>query len=215
MDHLPLPAGVEPYIMVPYDAPQSEYYDGKAFLGYPKRCGWNEKDLMGENSFGNRTKEQVERFFQTWLFFGMAIEVFKSLNITVDTEDFLCPSPYPNTEPGSPQKRIVTTAKLPSLMLEWKKRWPLPESVSPDRSWKDMNQGRLSDAWATIQSILDRAKVFVNCYCTVVPKSKSKEYEGASKRAWPVRDEIATSIIALGYSLRRAALNINGIYMPD
>lgn len=219
--------------MVPYAAPRSEYYDGKDFFGYPKRCGWNKKDLMGENSFGNRTKEQVERFFQTWLFFGMAIEVFKSLNITVNTEDFLCSNEYPDPEPGSPQKRIVTTAKLPSLLLEWKKHWLLPEDVSPDCSckysieprkhhctakpcWKNMNPGRISDAWATMQSILDRAKVFVNCYCTIVPKSKSEEYEGVSNHAWPVRDEIATSIMALGYSLRRAALDINGIVgMPD
>lgn len=111
MDHLLRPEGVENFIKVTYNARESEYYDGKGFMGFHKRRGWTEQDLLGENNFGGRSSEDVERFFQTWLFFGMAIEVLKAAGISVQTEDFL------RSEPGS-SGHIINTERLPSTLIE-------------------------------------------------------------------------------------------------
>ena len=218
MDHLLLPEGAQQFIKVLYKAKQCEFYDDDDFMDYPKRKGWSEQDLLGINDFGGRSDEEVENFFQTWLFFGFAIEILKAAGLTVTTEDFLAPEP---TE--SP--RVVTTQKIPSLLVEWKRLWPLPEGVSPEctcKSWIDPNQNRCraetcwknfrhardSLAWRKTLQVLDRACVFVDRYCT---RSRNHQSSEQSTRNWPVSDEISTSIIALGYTLRRAAIAIYDI----
>jgi hypothetical protein len=113
MNHLLRPEGVESFIRVTYNERESEYYDGEGFMGFPKRRGWTEQDLLGANNFGGRSSEDVERFFQAWLFFGMAIEVLKAARISVQTEDFL------RSEPGS-SGHVIHTERLPSMLIEWK-----------------------------------------------------------------------------------------------
>jgi hypothetical protein len=216
MDHLLRPEGVKNFIKVTYNAEESEYYDDGEFLGFPGRRGWTEQDLLGENEFGGRSTEEVERFFQTWLFFGMAIEILKAAGISVQTNDFLCP------EPGE-SGHVVNTERLPSILMEWKRLWPLPEGVSQDCTckrwidpneidcqadvcWKNFQHARDSDAWRRTRRILDRACVFMDRYCISL-----REGERLANHIWPIRDEISVSILALGFTLRSAAIKIYDI----
>jgi hypothetical protein len=67
-------------------------------MNYPERKGWSTQDLLDTNYFGGRSEEEVENFFQTWLFFGLAIESLKAAGITVTTKDFLAPEPQSQHE---------------------------------------------------------------------------------------------------------------------
>lgn len=90
MDHLILPpGGIAPPITVLYSASKDKYYDELGFFNYPTRMGWSENHLHGDDGFCHRSKEDVEIFFQTWLYFGFVVEVFKAVGISVTTEDFL------------------------------------------------------------------------------------------------------------------------------
>jgi hypothetical protein len=183
MEHLPLPEGAKHFILVPYYAPNpdSDWYDCEDHHEYPQRMGWSEEDLLGNVSgddeispFGTdeegypRKPEDIERFFQTWLFFGTAIEVLKAGGVRhVTTEDFLQPK-------GLTKARIVTTSKLPSLLLEWGKSTKNKESL-----------------WSTTRLILERALSYLNRFCHA-PKDKHPS-ERRKDVTWPVRDEISTS----------------------
>jgi hypothetical protein len=219
MDHLLRPPRKENFIKVPYNVDEPEYYDDQGFFDFPQRRGWSEQDLLGVNNFGNRSDEEVESFFQTWLFFGMAIEILKAAGIGVHTKDFLR-----REQEGT--SRAVNTEILPSLLVRWKTLWPLPEGVSEDctcKSWIDPNQNqcrakvcwknfehaRDSDAWDTTSRILDRACEFMDRYCTATAtRGEGKKPE---KPVWPVREEVAASMLALGFCLRAAAISIYDI----
>ena len=120
MDHLQLPEETAPFIVAPYEAPEALWYDNKGFLTFPQRRGWTEEQLRGgddrskddyedKNGFKSKgTDYEVEQFFQTRLFFGLAIEVMKVGAVHVTTEDFLKPK-------VETKARIVDTSKLPSL----------------------------------------------------------------------------------------------------
>ncbi|KAL4990675.1 hypothetical protein BDW68DRAFT_153686, partial [Aspergillus falconensis] len=221
MDHLSAilpPGAAAPAITVLYKAPKEKYYDGQGFFDYPARQGWSESDLIGEDNFGHRSKEDIEIFFQSWLYFGTVIEVFKAVGIVVTTDDFVNPS----TSPSS-QTPVVTTAKLPAFLAQWKSLWPLPQGVSPDCScksyieplkvnckakpcWKDLGPALLSPAWDTVRQIIDRVCYFLDRNCTISRKLQIKGRAPPAACPWPVSDEVATSIIALGSTLRQAAI---------
>src|SRR5271155_2598776 len=113
MDHLLRPEGTKNFVKVTYNVDESEYYDDKGFIGFPQRRGWTEQDLLGLNNFGNRSDKDVESFFQTWLFFGMAIEILKAAGIRAHTKDFLRPE-HEGTG------HVVNTETLRSMLVEWK-----------------------------------------------------------------------------------------------
>jgi hypothetical protein len=182
MEHLPLPEGAEHFIQVPYYAPDAkrDWYDCEGHQEYPQRMGWREEDLLGNvpedeegppfgsDKEGNPRKPlDIERFFQTWLFFGTAIEVLKAGGIHATTEDFLQPK-------GITKARIVTTSKLPSLLLEWNKSSKDKESL-----------------WSKTKLILERTLFYLNLFCHA-PKDKHPSDRRKSV-TWPVRDEISTS----------------------
>jgi len=219
MDHLLRPEGTKNFVKVTYNVDESEYYDDKGFIGFPQRRGWTEQDLLGLNNFGNRSDKDVESFFQTWLFFGMAIEILKAAGIRAHTKDFLRPE-HEGTG------HVVNTETLRSMLVEWKMHWPLPEGVSPGctcKSWIDPNQNnckeevcwknfphaRDSEAWHTTSRILARACVFTDRYCTTT--NSRREDRESENHVWPVRKEVSASILALGYSLRAAAISIYDI----
>ncbi|GJJ11128.1 hypothetical protein Clacol_005359 [Clathrus columnatus] len=115
MDHFILPPGTTHYITVPHKC--IEPYDNGDFYTYPERKGWTADDVEGKDEYGHRRSEDVEIFFQSWLFFGVLVEVFKIVNIKIDTDDFI------DHDTG-----LVTTRKLTGLLEEfaiaWKKTWP-------------------------------------------------------------------------------------------
>jgi len=215
MDHLILPEGVEPYITVPYKCIVP--YETGDFLSYPQRKGWTQKHLCGDEDFGGRSPAEVEAFFQTWLYFGMLLEVLKAAGVQATTEDFI--------DRGA--EVVVTTKKLPELLREWKKRWPKPE-VSPDcmcekypnpaenfcdkePCWKNVVHLSDSEARHTTKAILDWVCWFVDRYCGTEGRENVVKQTATplpAPKAWPVAPEIAISISALGYTLRAAAHDI-------
>jgi hypothetical protein len=109
MDHLQIPDGAE-HVKLPYLG--TEEYDGGELSNYPQRKNWTRAELLGENDYGGRPKEEVNAFFQTWLFFGCLITVFRSVGVQVQTADFIH-----TTIDGN---KYITTAKLPEFIQQWR-----------------------------------------------------------------------------------------------
>ncbi|KAL4878177.1 hypothetical protein BJY04DRAFT_196396 [Aspergillus karnatakaensis] len=198
MEHLPLPAGAKHFIVAPYEAPTSAWYDNKGFLGFPARRNWTEVQLRGgddrlkddyldEDGFKNKgTDQEVEQFFQTWLFFGLIIDVLKLGGVTACTEDFL-------KDRGKTKARIVDTCDLPSLLVKWEAG--IKKKGNLHKTWNV-----LEEMFETVAGVLDR-------FCAehdgdTMPLNQEKP------RPWPVRDEISTTIIAVSFTLRRAAIKV-------
>lgn len=89
MDHLPRPvsASTRAVGLVPYVC--REEYDSKDFLNYPTRIGLPSLQTVGrhpgELSYAHRkhrnslSREEIESFYQTWLFFGLIHEILGSI----------------------------------------------------------------------------------------------------------------------------------------
>jgi hypothetical protein len=213
MNHFPLPDGVEPYIIVPYKC--TETYVIGDFMDYPYSKGWTRQQLLGHDNFGNRNPEEVEAFFQTWLYFGCMLEVFHAAGVRTTTEDFV-----------EPATRAVTTKRLPELLLEWEKRWPKPP-VSPKCScshwinpaennchhihcWKRYTHGYQTHAYCKSIMILEEVVGFLDRYSrqAEVPNLETSAPFNIKPKCWPVGPEITVSICALVHTLSRAAFHI-------
>ncbi|KMK58675.1 hypothetical protein Y699_07902 [Aspergillus fumigatus Z5] len=213
MEHLPLPEGKEHFILAPYNAPPEEWYDHKGFLDFPKRRGWTDDQPPGGNTtqkgylegHGIKWKladSEVEEFFQTWLFFGLVIEVLKIGGVSATTEDFL-----KGKDLSDPREvkllrvssqddsrrhrlvRIVNTSILSCKLKEWR------------NGVRDKAQ-----AWTAANRMFERARQILDCFCTA---DEERDLWGNDKPLrWPVRDEISTTLIAMVYSLRSAAIRV-------
>ncbi|KAL4780667.1 hypothetical protein BJX76DRAFT_360651 [Aspergillus varians] len=147
MEHLPLPHGIKPFITAPYEPlpPPSSWYNKEGFLTFPSSRHWTETQLLGENSKANKTptsftnkgsNAEIEQFFQTWLFFRLAIDVLELGGVLTATEDFLKPQ-------SATKARIVDTSGLPSVyrvvgsyQSYWLKRpWTHQEGFLPQAVW--------------------------------------------------------------------------------
>lgn len=109
MDHLPIPEGAQ-HVKLAYLG--TEEYDGGELSEYPQRKNWTKAELRGESSHSSRTLEEVDAFFQTWLFFGCLITIFRSVGVRVHTRDFIYTA--------NDGRRYLTTAKLPDFIEEWR-----------------------------------------------------------------------------------------------
>lgn len=87
MDHFPLPPG-KGHIRIPNMTPNNYIRGIAGFEGHPTTQTWSAGDIAGQNSFGNRSSE-VEAFFQRWLYFGSAIEVFAISGVELKASDLL------------------------------------------------------------------------------------------------------------------------------
>ncbi|KAL4913025.1 hypothetical protein BDW62DRAFT_220917 [Aspergillus aurantiobrunneus] len=181
MEHLPLPSGVSPFIVAPYEAPNKYWYGNEGFLSFSASRNWTEAQLR--DGFKAKAKtENVEQFFQTWLFFGLVIDVLKVGGVVACTEDFL-------KNQGATKARIVDTNKLPEMLVDWE---------------NGMKEGRdLHRDWQTLNEMFDRAGTVLDRFCKVSGEDVSPLER---PRPWPVRDEISTTMIALASTLRRAAI---------
>lgn len=112
MDHLPRPFGVEltEDDVIPYVA--SNNYIGIPFLEYVKT---NEAYQVAPDSVTAEIMSQheskleisaLERFLQTWLFFGLLQE---TLSETFDQNDFVH---------STPSKVLISTRKLPEKLRQ-------------------------------------------------------------------------------------------------
>ena len=104
MDHIPcLEGDLWQHIRAPFLCRES--YDGLSFSEYPVRKGWQsvESDTI---EFDQRSPDESSAFLQTWLFFGMLMDV---LDIPVALKDFI-------------QDGYVTTKRLSQYTYQWYER---------------------------------------------------------------------------------------------
>jgi len=209
MDHLILPEGAKPWMMLAYDAKETEYYENIAKKGFEysefyKAVGWayhevwaqpvQSEDTLGGVIEGEEEKIrepwQIDYFFQTWLFFGLIIEVFALSDIEVKTTDFL--APIVRKAVHKPQTaRLITTSKLPELIKQWRQK----HQASRDGT---VFEGALK--------LLDFVGKIVDYHCANGKDHRSIHQYG--KVLWSVSDETTTAIIAVAFTLRKAAFAI-------
>jgi hypothetical protein len=207
MDHLILPEGAKPWIRVAYEGAKDGYYENDRgnFFDFYKTRNWTEDEIKyrprpEENLLGgivegeeDRTRPacQVETFFQTWLFFGLLIEVFALNGITVTTDEFLVP--FTQKTVHRPQTaHLVTTAKLPELIVQWR------QTGSKD-----------SETFGKVMRLIDFVGEIVDHHCANGKDHRSIHQYG--KVLWPLKDETTTSIIAVAATLRKAARQIYNV----
>jgi hypothetical protein len=191
MDHLTIPEGAT-HIRVPYKCTES--YDGEDFFSYPDRRGWTKEHLLGEDNFGGRSDAEVEAFFQTWLYFGTLICVFKLQGIEIDPSEFIA------TDEQTGLEVFVTTAGvLANKILEWR------------RKWKHNVKHRESKEADTTKKIIQEVASYTDRYCGIEGRESFgvMRAPNATDFTWPVAGEISISIIALGDILGDALTEIH------
>jgi len=188
MDHFPLPERAE-HIRVPNTTFKDYGRSSGGFLNYPDQNGWSKEDLMGKDKFGGRTEEEVQAFFQTWLYFGCAIEVFGAAGVEVSTADFL-----------DSTKQFVSTIRLPEKIREWGRRVKMMDHSG---------LGSTTDCRVMTESILNEVFRLISHYCAALRRSPPDvEIANSSQTYWPVSADISMSIIALGHTLTEAMFSI-------
>lgn len=197
MEHFITPDGsTSPPIKVPYVCTE---YDGGDFMTYPQRQGWTESNLMGTPDFGPcRTPEQVEAFFQSWLYFGMLTSVLGVAGIRFKTQDLIR---YDDQQ----KQKILDTSILPTIIQSW-----------IDHEGVDAGQGkRLTDnkfkRGEEVRIILDEALKYVNRYCNTKAHETATIF-GKRFPFWPISETISMSIMALGEPLYQVATEIYAYY---
>lgn len=195
MEHLLLPEGADPFIHIPYYAPdQHDWYDGKGHDSYPKRMGWTEEELLGQvpvspggegSPFGTdrngkpRTDEDIQRFFQTWLYFGTVTEFLNAGHaphlLKVTTGVFV-------GQPGPGRVRTVSTTYLPISLSRW-----CDSTVDNEKLWSETT------------AILTRTLNILNHFCQEPKEQHPSNHQKPA--AWPVSDEISTSSMYISEQL--------------
>ncbi|CAO2653874.1 Nn.00g106070.m01.CDS01 [Neocucurbitaria sp. VM-36] len=209
MDHLILPEGAKPWMKLAYDCPETEHYEniptnGFEYTDFYKRVGWSydevwaqpkrNEDLLGgvEEGSEDKTREpwEVERLYQTWILFGLIIEVFALSGIKVVTRDFLAPTVRPTLH--KPQTaRLVTTAGLPELIKQWRQQH---------------QSSRDDTVFEKVLHLTDFVGRIVDYHCANGKDHRSIYQYG--KVLWPLSDETTTASIAVAFTLRKAAFSI-------
>lgn len=123
MEHLPCPGSAtgRSKILVPYVC--QEEYDGGEFLTYPSRRRGDLPNLHTVGLFpgllpyshqvqlASLSRQEIESFYQTWLFFGLIHEILGSLYVA---EDHV----YTSEDQGGCVKAVSTSKLIPALE-EW------------------------------------------------------------------------------------------------
>ncbi|KAF3930992.1 hypothetical protein ABW20_dc0100680 [Dactylellina cionopaga] len=163
---------------------------------YPASKGWKQEDLDGEAKFGGRQPADVQSFFQSWLYFGTAIEVLAIAGIDIQQSDFL-------DDTGS----FVSTRKLPMIFREWEQK------VKETKVQKD-GDGKISSQAYKTALILKRVYDFAEIHC--IPRNSTiqnliKLEDPDRSTISPVTELTWISILALGHSLMLAMTRLYDI----
>ncbi|KAL8670078.1 MAG: hypothetical protein Q9168_005363 [Polycauliona sp. 1 TL-2023] len=96
MDHLPIPSQPfrhPPYPRVPYLCAKVPYYAESVgfdrFAKFPSRFGLSAEDAL-RMDWSARDFDYFTAILQSWLYFGMMIEVFSGAGLEFDPKDFTC-----------------------------------------------------------------------------------------------------------------------------
>ncbi|GAM40005.1 hypothetical protein TCE0_034r12015 [Talaromyces pinophilus] len=148
--------------------------------------------------------ETIDPFVQTWLFFGLLIEVFGIVGIEICESDFICDSDK------------ITTAKLPALIEEWRSKEARGDDESEEVSsplakfyaqraptWQADRRTSIG-RYGLIRAVLVQVQSYVNKHC----HSGELGSYGPNVPCWAVQDEISLSIMVLGWTLQSAAYSI-------
>ena len=182
MDHLP---HLNPSNAIEVPCIVEKVYDGQDFYTYPARNGWSMQDLLKGN-LESRTPEETAAFLQSWLFFGILVEV---IPIPVKMDDFI--------QKGL-ERSFITTKHLARYVRDWQRH---VQESSPEQSKEE--HAKINKCFETVFQI-------VQDYCSHDPmEQKSWTPRFANSRSlWPLSPEIALSIMVLADSLSRATFKI-------
>lgn len=182
MDHLP---HLNPSHTIEVPCIVKEVYDGQDFCTYPARKGWSMQSLL-EGNLDTRTPEETAAFLQTWLFFGLLMEV---IPIPVKMDDYI------QVESG---RSHITTKHLAQHIGDWQQHVQ-GSSLEQRRA----EHAKINKCFETIFQIIQD-------YCSHNPlEQKSWTPRFADSRSlWPLSPEIALSIMVLADSLSRATFKI-------
>lgn len=120
MEHLPRPASATSKEPETISCVCQKEYDGGSCLTYPIGQGKSYILPAASNTVGNlpfwqcekhypSSKQELESFFQTWLFFGFIHEILGEIG---SANDFV-------RTPSDGTSKVVTTPKLLSTIDEW------------------------------------------------------------------------------------------------
>lgn len=150
--------------------------------------GWSPEHVAGQNSFGGRPPADVEAFFQSWLYFGCAIEVLAISGIAAQPSDLL-----------DADRRFVSTRQLPFLIRQWRQKViQINDKNSP-----------VHIEWAMKTAlILKKVSSFVDTYCLPYygPQIAAEMRKSRNAKS-PLPEKIWISIIALGHTLMEAMIS--------
>ena len=128
MEHLPPVVDPQDPLRIPYLGGE---FDGKDFEGYPTRQGLDLQGLQ-QGDLQGRSRADVARFLQTWLYFGLLHGV---LGIEIATKDF--------TRTGESDQRCITTQNLRDYLRRWRLIVDQERKGSSDDSCIPRNQRAL------------------------------------------------------------------------
>jgi hypothetical protein len=115
MDHISLPGHpiFNHLIEIPYLVNPLVAYDNRGFLSFPARMNFP-LHRVTNGDLGGKTSDELLAFVQSWCYFGLLVEFFKTADIDVDPQEFLKPPSKTNEH-----QRLVTTVELPNYLLLW------------------------------------------------------------------------------------------------
>ncbi|KAG0560290.1 hypothetical protein KC19_10G169100 [Ceratodon purpureus] len=194
MEHWPTPLGLNFPVHVPYVC--TEDYDGENFFEFPLRKGWTKRRL--HECLDPGKQPGGEAFFQSWLFFGCLIEVFKVVGIRVRSLDFR-------------QGEYLTTEMLPTFIQRWR-------DIEPNRRkvLELFKKGELDSRLGFRENYLARRRriklilLRVQKYVRLYSSGKVLMIHQFRLPSCSVSHKVWLSIMALAHTLRQAARRIYG-----
>ncbi|KAK6535521.1 hypothetical protein TWF694_001976 [Orbilia ellipsospora] len=197
MDHFRIPPG-KTHLTIPCccPEPQGTYVN---FKDYPKSRGWTLDDLLGVDNFNNRTPQDIEAFFQDWLYFSFLANVLKIVDIPFQKSKFVKKTPT--------GEHILTTAKLLKILEPWH-NWQ--NTTLPKHEWENQFDDSDSDSeggWRAPESRLNELNdlfqevyPWVYRYCNRYRDKFSPDFASGAHK-WPMSDEICMGVVALTHTL--------------
>ncbi|KAF3927907.1 hypothetical protein ABW20_dc0106548 [Dactylellina cionopaga] len=193
MEHFRIPPGGR-HLTIPCYCPESQI--DVSFCDYPESRGWTLDDLLGVRNFNNRTPQEIESFFQDWLYFSFLSNILKIVDIPFKKSNFI-----KKTASG---EYILTTAKILKILEPWSNSQNIPVKRN---EWDDDDDSDSEGGPRPPESRLDELnEVFqevypwIYRYCNHQRDKFSPEFSSGARK-WPMSDEVCMSIVALGHTL--------------
>jgi hypothetical protein len=198
VDHLHLPSWpASPLPVVPYvirDEPDNAY-DGLGFSSFPSRRGLDKSRLL-HGDFQGRSTDDLNEFFQSWLFFGMVYEVLTVAGEDVDLSEFV--------RINGDGQQVITTIPLRRYLTNWQTRAARRSDASPLHGSR---RSEVSPTESNDVSLFDRLRMVDECLLEASKFTRTllthlSSISLPAQRLAPVLPEISLSIIILGSTFK-------------